>query len=505
MSMPTNSADPPVLVFEVTPDLADITWKVNIANKKAKTTAFDPLENMTATAVELDTAVSTLQCKRARPKPGLPNLAYLFLERDEADKSKVTGRLHVIGNEGEVTGTTPLSGLWSDDWSDSAGDGSVEAIVRPKDGGEPLRTKAKAKTLADLKFLDYGSQPEKPASTASITAMPGWVVIGCPDYVPDMGHFVSLWDVAFSRAQKSIEDGTAVAQPGKHKLVTTKTETDRYKKVDYYVHIHPQLCLFEDVRQVSGEAFGQPEAGFPGAVLDRGHSKHSGTPPPPPDVDDKKTAAATVSHGGVTIAARTKWGVYADPKTLKDPDPKKPIDDWLKIALFNRLRKPGTLYTKQRSFITNEPGMLANQRIKGMFPRKLGRRMDYDKAPGVGSDKGKFYSFPNYKFHNGNLRIFHGLPEAGKLCGGDNSPPTLSPPTGALSPVDLDLLGWLDDMYWPATFSDMPMLRELAYTELQYKQFEILAGLAERSEPVCDLSVDRAVKPVADLRRRRRP
>jgi hypothetical protein len=476
-------ADNPILVFEVTPDLADITWTVNIANKKAKTAAStadpDPLENKTATAVEFDTAVSTLECKRLRPKPSLPNLAYLFLERNEADKSKVTGRLHVIGNEGEIQGTTALTTLWSDDWSDAAGDGSVEAIVRPKGNGEPLRAKVKAKTLDDLKFLEYGTQLEKPGSAGSVTAMPGWVVVGCPDYVPDMGHFVSLWDIAFSRAQKNIDESVVVMQADKHKQVITKTETNRYKRTDYYVHIHPQLCLFDDVRQVSGEAFGQPEHGFPGPVLDRGHNKHPGTPPPPPDPDDKKTLAATVNHGGVTIAARTKWAVYADPTTLKDPDPKKPIGEWLKIALFNRLRKPGTLYVKPRSFITNEPGMPDNQRVRGMFPRKLGRRMDYDKAAGPGSDKGKRYKFPHYVYHDGNLRKFHGLPEAGKLCGGDNSPPTLSPPSGALSAADLDLLGWLDDMYWPATTADMPMLRELAFTELQYKQFETWQGIPD--------------------------
>jgi hypothetical protein len=39
-----------------------------------------------------------------------------------------------------------------------------------------------------------------------------------------------------------------------------------------------------------------------------------------------------------------------------------------------------------------------------------------------------------------------------------------------LSSAELDLLGWLDDMYWPATVADMPLLRELAYTPHQYGQ-----------------------------------
>ena len=33
------------------------------------------------------------------------------------------------------------------------------------------------------------------------------------------------------------------------------------------------------------------------------------------------------------------------------------------------------------------------------------------------------------------------------------------------------MLGWLDDMYWPATVADMPLLREMAYTAHQYGQF----------------------------------
>src|SRR5262245_42996499 len=92
----------PQKVFEVRTDVAEITWKVNIANKKSeKSTEIDPHENLTGTTTDLDTADPQLICKRLRPVAGLPNLAYLFLERDDGDKSKVTGRLHVIGNEGE--------------------------------------------------------------------------------------------------------------------------------------------------------------------------------------------------------------------------------------------------------------------------------------------------------------------------------------------------------------------------------------------------------------------
>ena len=163
--------------------MADITWKVNIANKKSeKSTGTDPHENSTGTSSDLDTKNTDLVCKRIRPVAGLPNLAYIFLERDDGDKSKVTGRLHVIGNEGEFVHPPAPGGLpktlWSDDWYDSAGDGSVQAIVTPKDGGEKLRELAGASSVADLKYLDYGTADPQAGSAASITAMPGWVVVG---------------------------------------------------------------------------------------------------------------------------------------------------------------------------------------------------------------------------------------------------------------------------------------------------------------------------------------
>jgi hypothetical protein len=474
----------PLTVFEVTTDIADVVWKVNIANKKSKKTsapAADPHENSTAASSDLDTADTSLICKRIRPVAGLPNLAYIFLERDDADKSKVTGRLHVIGNEGELVGTAAPTSLWSDDWYDSAGDGSVQAIVKPKGSGAPLRALAGASSVADLKYFDYGIAAPQAGTAASITAMPGWVVIGCPDYVPDMGHFVSLWDVSFSRGVRNVETGTVAAQPGKHKLIRTKSEIDGYKKTDYLIHIHPHLCLFEDVKYTSGEAFGEPEhvpAPPPAPPHDRAHNKHPGGAAPAPDPDPKKTEKAAIAHGGVTIAARLHKADLEDPKKLKDPDPTKPIGEWLKKALYSRLRKPGTVYDTKRQFVILRPGESGDgTRRFGVYPRKLGRRMDYDRLPGAG-DKNKLYAFPRYEYHDGNLLKFHGLADAGKLCGRTaKSPPTAGPLSGPLlSPLEIELLGWLDDMYWPATFSDMPLLRELAYTPLQYQQFEVWQG-----------------------------
>jgi hypothetical protein len=56
--------------------------------------------------------------------------------------------------------------------------------------------------------------------------------------------------------------------------------------------------------------------------------------------------------------------------------------------------------------------------VLGMFPRKLGRRMDYDGGPNQ-----KVFEEPEGTYHNGSLRDYHGnLKGPGKLCGGDNAP-----------------------------------------------------------------------------------
>lgn len=463
----------PLSVFEVTADMADITWKVDIANKKAHVGGAPDENAATADLTTSPPPPVPLLCKRVRRDATVPNLAYIFLERDDADKNKVTGRLHVIGNEGGFVGSTSPSSLWSDDWYDSAGDGPVQAVISPK--GDSLRNAAGVGNIADLKYFDYGTDPPQPGTTANINAMPAWVVIGPPDYVPDMGFFVSLWDIAVDRAFRSLETSSVINQPGKHKLIRWKSQFNSYRKTDYLIHIHPHLCLFDDVKFVSGEASGDPEtAGIvPVPVPIQAHNIHPATPPPAPDPDPKKTEKATIAHGGILFNPRALKSRLQDPKDLKDPDPSKPIVEWMKRAVYGRLRKPGTLYDKTRKFLILSPGdpNPDGTRKPGTFPRKLGRRLDYDRA--AGGDKNVMYEFPGYKAHNGNLREYHGLPHAGRLCGGANSPPAAGPPTRPpLSATELELLQFIDDMYWPATFSDMPMLRELAYTTLQYSQFE---------------------------------
>jgi hypothetical protein len=511
----SGEADLPDKVFEVTTAEANVVWQVNIANKKSgkndpsnpSSPGHDtskPHENQNNVPTLLDTSDPTLICERMRPQPTIqsgmrfPNLAYLFLERDDADPSKVTGRLHVIGNEGDTEGLDNDPGgsahpdtLWSNNWYDSAGDGSIGAIITPHSGATALLAKAGISKIDDLKYLNHDVPTPVSGTTADITAAPAWVVVGCPDYSPDMSHFVTLWDVALSQAIYNVENKDVIKQPGKHKLVKCKSNTESLKKTDYLIHIHPQLCLFEDVRFVSGEAFGKGGTEDDNtAVYDRAHNLlPPGTPPPPATTDVEAVRGSRIEFGGVAIHARTPADktALADPTKLKDPDPTKPINEWLKIALFRRLRKPPTLYRKARKFRTHLPGASGDTHLKGMFPRKLGRRMDYDKPEGLNSDKNKFHPFPSYAFYKGNLRVFRPiLTDDGKLCGGEKSPPkwptgvpfpplrtTDDPkPTSTRPPVSNDeKISMLDDMFWPASFADMPLLRELAYTHLQYDNF----------------------------------
>ena len=465
-------------MLEVTTDDADIVWTVNIANKKSekKPPPKPPAnrdENI-GTPATLNTKSPTFTCQRLRPKAGLPNLGYMFLERNDNEVSKVTGRLHVIGNEGEFKGTTdPGNGptdrttLWSDDWYDSAGDGSVEADVKPKNS---LLAKVGASDASKMKYLNEGDSTPQAGSLTTIKAAPAWVVIGCPDYSPDMGHFVSLWDLAVSQALTNLSASNVKKQSGKHKLIPSGAATDTYKKTDYFVHIHPHLCLFKDVRFVSGEAYGKREEDKEPKVLDRGHNK------PPPEAAPAAGASleAKVTYGGISLDARVKS--KKDDLWKKDKlreNHTKPIDEWVKIAIFRRLRKPGNLYTKKKfmtdfkiDLLTDTPGD-GNKLREDAFPRKYGRRMDYDSTDPT-SDKLKYYDVPDSILdqHPGSLRDYHGkLDSPGTLCGGPKSPPkSATHPSFPGNDYDDARLALLDDMFWPASFADMPLLRELAFT-----------------------------------------
>ncbi len=335
-----------------------------------------------------------------RPQPTIqplmwfPNLAYLFLERDDADRSKVTGRLHVIGNEGEMEGLDDDPGgsahpdtLWSNNWYDSAGDGSIGAIITPHAGATALLAKAGISNINDLKYLNQDVPTPVSETTADITAAPAWVVVGCPDYSPDMSHFVTLWDVALSQAIYNVENKDVIKQPGKHKLVKCKSKTESLKKTDYLIHIHPQLCLFEDVRFVSGEAFGTGGTeDDSSAVYDRAHNLHPGGTPPPTTATDAESSPreqGRVRRGRYSCANANRQDGACRSYEAQGPGSDQTHQRVAEDCAVPAPPETPTLYRKERKFRTHLPGASGDIHQKGMFPRKLGRRMDYDKPEGA--------------------------------------------------------------------------------------------------------------------------
>ena len=499
----------PCRVFEVTTDHADIEWKVSLANLKSQKTGSGdgtPVRVEMAAPASANTSSAELRQTPVKPDPATgvpaakrdrPPLGYLFLERKPANKAEVNGRLHLIGNKGELeyfgTGAAGdeldngFSSLWFNDWFDSACDGPVEAVIRPKNNGAQLRAEAQINSAGDVEYLDQGEENPKASSTASINAAPAWAVVGLPNYTPDMGHFVSLWDLALSQSLTAVSEDKIKNAPGHHRLIRCKSETERYKKMDYRVHIHPQLCLFEDVNWVSAASGGENTN-----QTDKGHNKYpAGTASASSDPPDN-IRSDQIEKGGVSIRPRVaaERAKLEDPKQLKDPDPKKPIQEWLKPALFGRLRGPDTLYRKKRSFYQG------SSKVQTSYPRHLGRRSDFP-----GTERNGFpvsaIEMPDQLFSPaggkedvpGNLKRYHGnITGTGTVCGRGGA---VGLKSGASHPTsqytfdyepdgtpkrrrfDQQALEYLDDMYWPASAVDMPLLRELAYTHVQYEHFKI--------------------------------
>ncbi len=89
-------------------------------------------------------------------------------------------------------------------------------------------------------------------SSNQVPAVSAWVVINMPDYVADMSHFVSIWDLAVGQAYRQVADDCCRAVDGRHFLATDRICD--YAFYDYYTHIHPLLALFTDVQRTSGQA-----------------------------------------------------------------------------------------------------------------------------------------------------------------------------------------------------------------------------------------------------------
>jgi L-lysine epsilon oxidase-like protein len=244
----------PYRVMELKPEHADIEWTVTVANAKsvsADDKAVDPNE---PGARPLATKASSppANCQTG----SLPNLAWLALEKDAGGSQ--TGRLLVIGNEGDADGgafkpdptpadSFPRPFLFQNAWHDPAADGPVEATVELKPAFKSL--------FPGFKYFVPGQKdPMALPSDSKVAAVPAWVVVNVPDYLPDMGHFISLWDLALNQAWKFVADGgNAKAVDGQHHLAIAKNEVNSYVFYDYYTHIYPQLGLFSDLAYVSGQ------------------------------------------------------------------------------------------------------------------------------------------------------------------------------------------------------------------------------------------------------------
>jgi hypothetical protein len=285
----------PYKVVEVTSADADIEWKVKLANVKSVKGPSDsrsvdpnaPPEKPLSTKAPSPPAGWT-DCKTS--SGSLPNLAYLKLETEKdvallantqpaaGAEGKWTGRLHVIGNEGDINGDTlktskgdlTLTGgenpfLYQNQWYDSAADGPVGATVELRDSF--------IQKFQGAKFLVPGQKDPVPLpQDKKVAAVSAWVVVNLPDYLPDMGHFVSLWDLALSQSWLYVARGDADAVDGQHHLAVSPREVVSYGFYDYYLHIHPQLGLFSDLPYVSGQA--RAGSGYTAESYTKGSTVH---------------------------------------------------------------------------------------------------------------------------------------------------------------------------------------------------------------------------------------
>lgn len=258
----TPGDDDPYKVVEITSADADIEWRVELANVKSvkKVGGERKVDPNTPGVFPLSTKAASPPTK-CQQSSSLPNLAYLALEKDSSGTPN--GRLHVIGNEGDADGPQfshfPPPALFLNDWHDPAADGSVMATVELK----PAFTSR----FPDFKYVTYGQKdPVALPADRKVLALPAWVVVNLPDYVPDMGHFVSLWDLALGQAWKFVMDRKAMPVDGQHHLAVKPGEVHSYAFFDYFTHIHPLLGLFSDVPYVSGQARA-------GAIRDRNFMK----------------------------------------------------------------------------------------------------------------------------------------------------------------------------------------------------------------------------------------
>ncbi|MFN8891793.1 MAG: LodA/GoxA family CTQ-dependent oxidase [Alphaproteobacteria bacterium] len=467
----SDTNEPPLRVIEVTADVARIEWRVRLGNVKSITTAGGRKNAFNLAAAPQSLATSGAAAAPVQVKNGTrPALGTLFLEQRAGDNTKATGRLLVIGNRGESEGSSVPGTLWTDDWFDSAADGPVDAVITPDLA--KLRTAAGLGAAEPVHYLDHGvAAPKAAAANLALNALPGWCVVGLPDYSPDMGHFVSVHDIALEGAFAALEAADASlkakAEPGQHARIDDKAKTADYQRWDYDIHILPQLCLFGDVNAVSSYAAASP-----------GHNK-------PPAANGMKIEPRKPADDAL----------LRNPKEMNGKDLTKPVREWLKPAILGRLRRPGTLYRQQRFFIRKRLPIEYDTQL--VFPRRLGRRVMHrngsrypdDGAP-FGAPQDTELPFPQEVLQPPNLKSFNTkIDRKTRLCGAEKS---FNQVGGAAATEEMRLL---DDLYWPATPADMPLLRELAYTNLQYDHFTDWAQASPTKEvPFYDTMLSPSLK-----------
>lgn len=159
-------------IREIAPGDLDVAWSVHVANIKA----FQPERNVDIGDLEARSRLRIDPGQRRIESHGQPTiLSGSFLGVDvklgEAlldDK----GRLWFLGGHGTSGSPTdqPLKGVHNDGWHDDTCDGVVSAILRDRSSGQEFHAEA-----------------------ARIISCP-------PDYAPDVGSVITLWDLALNAA-----------------------------------------------------------------------------------------------------------------------------------------------------------------------------------------------------------------------------------------------------------------------------------------------------------------
>jgi len=263
---------------EITLDTANITkieWSVHLANKKAAFHRFDgqdghdaakvhsgstPLRNagVARTQTVIDPGKpQTIDGKSKGPKkidsalggswpkdPGGVVVIDMLGELHTDDK----GRLIVLGGSGEAKRFTPGAPITeyanNDGWLDSVSDGFVRATVTTSDG-------------------------------TKVEALEAWIFVGPPDFAPEIGNVVTLYDTLWNTAAQAAsiaipKNNSMYAREPLKRLVTYKTNKPAFKP-EFNLDIAPVLKHTFDVKWVFGPAF---DAGG-------GRVAHAGSVDPP--------------------------------------------------------------------------------------------------------------------------------------------------------------------------------------------------------------------------------